>query len=418
MVNLGFLFVGVCFLISVVYSFKEKNIFNPLLLFVSTLFLQYSIYFFVYKSEYLISDKTIYIYICGLVFYLMGFILCDLIEQNKKKYESLEKKYVTNWLFIYFCLILGIVFMFLSRDFLQELNVTDFNLGSKSANLREAFVYSLDSIPFYVTYGKYFLLFSISFIFYEHLNGRKKFNRFFLLILGLLLLINSFAVMSRTDLLITILPFLIIWISSANFKDVKGKIKKKSKKSKYGIVSLVFFLLIMMNGMRVIDKSDSIFSKDNVVMQYIGKPIIAFDQWILQHSAESNELLFFEPLNKVLLKLKIIEPDNFNLAKLGQFNVYSYLKVPYLEFGTFGVIFIMFFVGVFCAFLYNKYKTGKRNWVIFYSFYSYACVMSFFDWQFGITTYTYLVVFLGLSSILQTDIFKKKSIDEKRHGIV
>lgn len=81
--------------------------------------------------------------------------------------------------------------MFLSRDFLQELNVTDFNLGSKSANLREAFVYSLDSIPFYVTYGKYFLLFSISFIFYEHLNGRKKFNRFFLLILGLLLLINS-----------------------------------------------------------------------------------------------------------------------------------------------------------------------------------------------------------------------------------
>lgn len=102
------------------------------------------------------------------------------------------------------------------------------------------------------------------------------------------------------------------------------------------------------------------------------------------------------------------------MAQRGQFNVYSYLKAPYLQFGTFGVFIILMIVGFLSNFAYNKYKTGSKYWVIFYAAYTYALVLAFFDWQFGITTYLYLVIFLLITAGVNTVIYRKS--DQKHQA--
>ena len=220
-----------------------------------------------------------------------------------------------------------------------------------------------------------------------------------MLFLIIILMINAFNVVSRTDLLITIMPLVVIWMDSNNRKKL---INKVSVKSQILVVASILGLSLLMNSMRSINNNYGLFDKNSSLIQYIGKPIIAFDQWILPHSNASKEILFLEPINKVLLKLELIDYDNIKLASLGQFNVYTYLKVPYMEFGLLGVLVLMLLIGILVNYLYLKSKTGSRNWLIFYSFYSYAIVMSFFDWQFGITTYVYLILFLIGTSFINT----------------
>lgn len=394
------------FIISGIYSFKKKDILNPLSLFVIPILFQYVIYYVIYRKDYIVSTMTLFVYLLGLTSYVLGYLVFEVVKKKKDGVENNVIKYKTNWIFVHFCLGVGVIFFVLTRLYLTKLNISDYDLGSGGANLREAFVYSLDTTPFYVTYGKYFLLFSTTIYFYEFLHGNQKINKLFMFFLIIFLIINAFNVVSRTDLLITIMPLLVIWIDSNNWKKLINKASISSKKSKILIVTSILGLSLIMNSMRTTNSNSGLFDKNSSIMQYLGKPIIAFDQWILPHSNESKEILFIEPINKILLKFELINNDYIKLAPLGQFNVYSYLRVPYMEFGTLGVLILMFLIGILVNFLYFKSKIGSRNWLIFYSFYSYAIVMSFFDWQFGVMTYVYLILFLIGASFINTTIIK------------
>ncbi|MFI3685945.1 O-antigen polymerase [Vagococcus fluvialis] len=407
------LIFSICvFLLTLFYSIRLKDFLNPLFLFSTPLFLQYLIYFFVYKKDYRVSVLTLITFVSGLLFFLLGYFLFETLKTKSEINNLNEPNLKTNWIFIYFCLIIGIVFFVLSKIYLGNLNMSNYDLGSAGANLREAFIYSISDIPFYVTYGKYFLLFSVSVIFYEFVNNEGKIKPLFMYSLLLILILNAFLVMSRTDLLITLLPILIIWSRSVkltrNKKIDKTMFKEKVSMKKKIIIGMgLIVLLFLMNSMRSIGEKGKLFDKNNVLMQYLGRPIVAFDQWILPQVNESKEILILEPINKVFLQLGIIHKDSIKLAPLGQFNVYSYLRVPFMEFGLIGIVIIMLVIGIFANYIYTKSKNGNRNWLIFYAFYSYSFVMAFFDWQFGVMTYAYLIIFLFFASAINTTILKR-----------
>lgn len=217
-------------------------------------------------------------------------------------------------------------------------------------------------------------------------------------VLLFLLFFNAFSVYSRTDLLISILPIFIIFfrIKIKNRVVLEENEKSKIRRQVLVLSIILFSLMFVMNSSRKVEDTSAFFSANNQIMQYIGRPLIAFDQWVVPYSNSSNQLLVFEPLNKVLLALGIFKPLNINLAPKGQFNVYSYLRAPYMDFGVIGIAVIMFVVGIICHYFYLKYKTNNKSWIIFYSIFSYGMIMSFFDWQFFIITFIYLFIYIVL----------------------
>lgn len=378
----------------------RKDLFSPLFLFGGPIVLQYFIYYYVYSETHPISNLTLLLYSLGLGSFICGyfFFLIFVKKRNFDTRNHYETKVKSNYFVIYASLIVGLICLVLTQLYLKQLGVGFSNFSSESLNIREAFINNLSNIPFYVTYGKYFLLFSISYIWFDFLSGSQSISRFKMGILLVLLFYNAFSVYSRTDLLISILPiFIIFFRTKIKNSNIAEKIEKSKIRKQIFILAIgLLFLLVVMNNSRSIETSSAFFSVDNQIMQYIGRPIIAFDQWVLPYSNSSNQLLVFEPLNKVLLMLNIINPTNINLAPRGQFNVYSYLRAPYMDFGIIGVVLIMFLVGIVCHYFYIKYKSRNKSWIIFYSIFSYGMVMSFFDWQFFIITFVYLFIYIIL----------------------
>ena len=393
------LFIVVLFFIIIVTTiiyFKEP--FSPIVLFGVPITIQYIIYYYVYSDVYTLSNSTLFIYTLGLMFFIIGHLFYRLMIREKisdNDWNSLIHG-KSNYIVIYSCLIIGIVFLIMTQNYLNSFGVGASNFSSDSLNIRENFINNLAKVPFYVIYGKYFLLFSISYIWYDFLTGKKNINKGLMFGLLLLLFYNAFSVYSRTDLLISILPIFIIFIRIKILNtNLQKKIEmKKVRKQVIGLTLALFLLLILMNSTREVENSTSFFSVNNQVMQYIGRPLIAFDQWVLQHPKSSNQLLTFEPLNKVLLSIGVFEGSNVALSPKGQFNVFSYLRAPYMDFGFIGVPIIMFIVGIACHYFYLKFKSNSKSWIIFYSVFAYGIIMSFFDWQFFIITFVYLGVFI------------------------
>lgn len=382
------------------YSLLIKDFLNPLVLFILPLFLQFTIFYFLYSELYSISIKTVIAFFTGIASFVIGYLLYSLVFKNSNsniKRSSKKKVNIrTNWLFVIPILLLGIISIYFSRRYLNTLGHSSNIFDKSSANLREAFIENKSDTPFYVTYGKYFLLFPTLVIWYDFLKKNIKIPSILMLSLIGLVFYNSFNVFSRTDLFISIIPFVIIFFNIKIKKAKNSKFeRRKFRTQTIWLLSGIIMLIFLMNSMRSIETSkNTFFSPKNVTMQYIGRPIAAFDQWIIPNSGVDGRFIILEPVEKLLNFLRSQPPKLPSLAPYGQFNVYSYLKAPYLMFGITGVMIIMILVGFFCHFLYHQYKQGDEFWVIFYSVYAYAIGMAFFDWQFGIITYVYLFLFL------------------------
>ncbi|MEB5967663.1 oligosaccharide repeat unit polymerase [Enterococcus gallinarum] len=361
---------------------------------------QFLIYYFIYSNIYKISNFTLILYSIGLGSFVCGYFFLSIFIKKGvyiKKNESV-RNVNSNYTIVYLFLFIGLICLVLTQVYLRKLGVGVSNFSTESLNIRETFVNNLSNVPFYVTYGKYFLLFSISYFWYDFLTGKKIVSKGTMAVLLFLLFFNAFSVYSRTDLLISILPIFIIFfrIKIKNRVVLEENEKSKIRRQVLVLSIILFSLMFVMNSSRKVEDTSAFFSANNQIMQYIGRPLIAFDQWVVPYSNSSNQLLVFEPLNKVLLALGIFKPLNINLAPKGQFNVYSYLRAPYMDFGVIGIAVIMFVVGIICHYFYLKYKTNNKSWIIFYSIFSYGMIMSFFDWQFFIITFIYLFIYIVL----------------------
>lgn len=404
MINFIFYISLIVFIVLLFLNIKNKTYFNPVFLFCMPLNLQYILYYLIYSKDHIISNTTLFVIILGQVAFLLGYILVKILPKKKisQSYKVYEKY---NWKIINFFLIIGIVCMLLSIIYMSRLNVSNFNFNSTGANLREAFVHSINSTPFYVIYGKYFLLFSSITIWYAYLTHSIKIKKKYMICLLILVIINSFIVLSRTDFLITVVPILAVFYQTIRIKSnvamnnqlQTGFLKKRYKLLLFTVILFAFYVL---NSRRMIDDGTMNTIQNNVIIQYIGKPLIVLDQWIIPNPGVAHGYLFFELFNKIGAILGANFYYGIELAPLGTFNVYSYLFVPYIEYGVLGVIVLMFLIGIVSTMLYEKFLIGKnKSWVIFYSFYSYSLIIAFFDWQFGIMTYVYLAVYLSLISI-------------------
>lgn len=399
------------------YSFKIKDFSNPIFLFIVPLCVQFMVYYFFYRKIYPIGNKTIIVWWMGIIGFVLGYIFYKLIYNKDNSIPKMkETHFKTNYIFVWFCLILGVISIFFTKSYMSGLSGQVQIFDNDALNIRDAYVNNAATIPIYVIYGKYLLLFSYLVILYDSLFKYKKINRRYVFLLGILVVYNSSLTYARIDLLLTLLSiFLIFYKYVLSFKYPKNtnlekkyyEYYKKSKKSLVILLVIIIILFIIITRTRSYSNT-SIFDSQNQILQYLGRPIQAFDYWVVNNPMTSNNWAIIEPLFKILSVLGLKLNVGPSLAPIGQFNAYSYLRVPYLQFGTIGVLIAMILVGFIANIFYSKFKNGNKYWVIFYSVYAFSLVIAFFHWQFTSTIYLYLIIYLIIVSCINTVLKKKE----------
>lgn len=386
--------VVICvFLISILYSLKIKDFTNPLVIFNIPLVISYVIYYLIYEPNMSVSVETLTAFSVGIIFFQIGFFAFSWIPTKKNVLsENIHEMYmIQNNKILKLSLIIGFIGFFYDIFYFKNLGVSSlYGGGSFTSNIRENYVRS-ENIPFLVKYGKYFLLFTCLVILIEYLNGVKKVKRITLISIILFTILSSFMTLSRTDLMISVIPIIVIYLNSG------GKGRKIGKYLFGGIVLVLLMAIItkIRTNSAGISSNTGFFSASNPIMQYFGKPLPTFDQWISMNANTGTRVASIEPLNKIISALGIATDDR-TFAQIGQFNVYTFLKQPYLDGGIFLVGFWMLCIGIFVCIIYKKASSGSGVALLFYSIYCYALFMAFFAWQFTIMTFVYFLLFLML----------------------
>lgn len=410
------LFILALMIVYVIFALIEtkekKDIFNPLFLFVMPLFFSIVLYIVFYKKLYTVSNQTLLLFFLGVTFFVVGYFWSNRIFLKKIKnikLRDVDTDIKVNQIFIYFCLIIGLISLALTIQYTFKLGlITNELANSFWGNIRENYVDD-NSIPFYVKYGKYFLLFSVCVFWYKFQIEKSIISKSKMYLLIILCILNSLLVLSRTDFLITILPLICIYSNCNLNLKINVRFLKKYKKILF-IAFVAFTAIIAVGGLRTGIKVDfDIFKDPNFfIYLYFGYPLVAFDIWIVNQPFKGGGLMTLELLQKVFLRIGWIAKPSVNLAPRGEFNVYSFLFSPYVDFGTLGIVIYSLIIGFFCGWLYYKAKRKKGYWLIFYSIYTYAIFMAFFHWQFTIITYFYLIVFILIVSCVNICIWKNK----------
>ena len=108
---------------------------------------------------------------------------------------------------------------------------------------------------------------------------------------------------------------------------------------------------------------------------------MALDNHIIDYPAITNGYFSLGPFGKIGEIIGVFNPDNYRSVTYlapGEFNVFSYLRDPYVDFGMFGTFLFMVIIGMWVGSIYNFSKLKSGWWTILYGSYIYAILMSFF----------------------------------------
>lgn len=392
-------------LFTILLSFYKKDFFNPLVFFFVPLSISYYLYYIVFRPIVMVSNQTLLAFIIGITGFIFGFIVSLLISAAISKRDKgliVNKKQLEICLpVVYLSALIGVIGFVVTLNYFRQLGG---GLGFDSAafDVRETYIENARDLPFLVTYGKYFLLFSTAVLFSDFLDRKKKYNKYFIFILIFLCILNSFMTMSRTDLMISIIPLFIIYYR--NYKKSRINVVASHFVNRIKmliIISLSISAILVIGTLRTTSNGGmkSILDPNNYLTQYVGYPIVAFDKWIVNQPGVANGLQSFEPIYKIVDRLNLFSEKQIIVAPRGQFNVYSFLKSPYLDYGIYGLFIILIVFGLFCGWLYTKSQKREGFFTVFYAFYMYGVFMSFFTWSFTNITFVYLLFFIGLVKI-------------------
>ena len=379
----------------------KRDFVNPMTLFVFPVAIGYILYYVYFQYVWTISEEAQWLYILTIVAFAVGSLIVNFVPFETQFDEHTEKGRLSSAKVVpMFFWLSGIVLTGLSIVYLRR-------LGLSGSDLRDAFIANVASYPFYVTYGKYFLIFGTTFYQFQGFSvGWTRKNVLFSISGFIVVLYASLLTQARTDILISVLPLMVLIsvfkLSSSSIKTFLG----------YSVVSvaalfLLFSMLQTVEASRFGATETVFFSAQNQIFQYIGLPLVAFDRWYVanNYSGVLHGWGIVQLFDKVSTFLGVQVPT-LSLAARGQFNVYSFLAGPYAGIGRMGTIGIMFVTGVITKILYKFATTYKGYGLIFYAVFADTLFLSFFSWQLTSMVNLYAFIFVIL---LKFEVTSKKN---------
>ena len=351
--------------------------------------MQYLLYYIYLSDAYTLSDGTNTLYIIAMLFFSIGFLWTFIIPSKhkndigNKNFEVASEHFKRIRMPFLFLGLLGLIIGAVSAVKFGLIGPGDFFF-----NLRYSNTITGENTGGVAAYLLLFLQVTImaSIVFSKSWNV-KTIN--VLILVGLLLSSAAFT-MSRTSLLMALVSVLGTYIYSNKYI-YHLRINKILILFSIGVFAVLTYLFAVGT------------KKDNggldFFFNYVTYPLVTFDKWILDFSSNSEGSLTFSLIYKILNVIGLIDYtpqtiSNYIGVPSGQFNTFTYMGAPYLDFGTAGLLLIMLSLGIVLGFSYKQVRLGNPYWIIFSSIMLYPLIMSFFEYQFNLSVYIYYTMIL------------------------
>ncbi|MBE7147313.1 oligosaccharide repeat unit polymerase [Bacillus mycoides] len=360
-----------------------RDIMNPLFILVVPLVLQYWLYYLFISDTYRITAQTNLLMLTSIFSFIVGFywimflprIKCSreiYVENAKRHFESVTPIF----------LILGVIGFLWGGLLALEHGLS--GPGNFFFNLRYANTIEGESMGL----SGYLLLFlHVIFLAILCFRNMGKIKKKTIILLLLLLLSSAAFTMARTSLLMYLGSALGTYIVSQKYM--------YNKKFNLKFIFLACIGFVSIAWLFALGTGKTTQSGTNFLFSYIAYPIVAFDQWVLNFPYTTNGSQTFAVFYKVFDALGIHESISLDVGvPRGQFNTFTFMSAPYLDFKEVGVIFVFLFLGILYGSIYKNVRAGKPYWIIFYSIMLYPLIMSFFEYQYNLSSLIYYTIIL------------------------
>lgn len=387
---------------------KVKDIFNPLVIFCFPLFLQYTFYFILYKNEDEISIDTQIILLYAITSFIIG-VCISYCGAKKKAIGHYSKINFNREIFCFLC-VFSILGLLLGLFEMYQFGMSRENV-SFYTNVRFNVNYGKGYNPITIYGSLISKVLSCILLYNLQFTKQKKVTFFFCAMSGVYCIIGT----ARTDILMTFFAFL--YLLENNFrKEIFGNKKGFVKFLKRFLIGSIIMLWIFIVIAELTGKlgSEKILDPDFFVFKYLGYPIPTFDRYILSNPSVSEGFFSLGIFGKILAEINILEQKDYSsiLPDNTVFNVYTFLGVPYLDGGIIGVLVCSLFLGIISGIIYKFSNLYGNVYTIFYALFSYAIIMSFYAYQFNLTTYIYIIIILFMIKLTaRLKIFTRYNIE-------
>ncbi len=376
--------------IALAITVRRKDIVNPLVVFFGPIYLQYQLYFFLFADEYSLSGRTNEVLLAGVGAFFVGaaanFFIFNLDRLKRPSENVIES---------------GVRKMIVARPIMLFLGVAGFftglyyayNYGTSGPysfffNLRYAATVDgsgLGAAPYLLLFLQMWLLYSICV--QPRVSRLKPFQIGLILIL---LLVSSLFTMARTGLFFTLISSAGVYYLSRRYL-YKMNVK--------GFSSIVLFIGVLFGAfvlVAVLTKKTEISDVFDSFLAYLAMPIVAFDKFIVSNPGIHNGHNILYPVAKIGELFGLMTPWHKVIPGVSStdFNAFTYLNAPYLDFGLNGVIGVSLLMGLVISFIYESAKKGKPFHIVLYSLLLFPQFMAFYEYQFSLVSWIYYLAIL------------------------
>lgn len=383
---------------SIFMAKKNKDLFNPALVFILPIFLSLLINFVYYDKKFQISDGTYGIYWVSVVCFVLGLILGRRLKifKNESKVQSIEIWYNKTIYKLYWGLaVVGVFFAIKQIIKGQQYGVYGKNL--------------IDNVRHYTQYvqgptilGKYGIVFAdvvMLWLLYRVCILRDSRRKTHILLAVIIIIYNVYmaTVFSRTNILY---EFIVILFFLAQKYIHHSKTSKNSMKWLIiaGIVIIIMlgvFDFIAQRTNKIIGRSG-----ESWWIFYFGSQFYVFDQNILHFEGRLFGWRSLGIVGRILYKFGLMPMQNiqyYQSVMAGTGNaVTSFVSAPYLDFGIVGSIIVMIFYGITIGYMHKRYLNTGGIWTIVYATCVFQCVLAFYAFVFGGSNQVYDLILLFL----------------------
>lgn len=366
-----------------VISMKYVNVSHPLFLYIFlmtfTIF-GYSLTDFpsLQMDTIIIYFSTIFSFVCGYISFLFLYI-CILNKQygiSKIENVNFSIKFYGFIAFLYIAVIIGMALQGIE-------NANSVNTGSFFLDLRVSHIKNPAKFGLY----PHMVLFLQSFFLLIYFSSKRNIKKIIFLFL-FISIYGSFWKMERTGMIMSITAMTLSIILKHHFI--------LNKKINY--YSIFFYLILTISIFLIITISRSSVSFVHALhslTEYMFKGLYTFDRYVLPYEAYGDYKYYFGSIGEKIISY-IHPSNNLDIYVENLFTVYSYLAGPYIFGGRYLLYITFYLIGIFYSFLYSKVLQKNIYFMVYYSFFSFNIVMSFFSYIYSWNHWIYFAIILLL----------------------
>lgn len=380
----------ILFLIGMIRMRRDRDIFNPFLLFSVPLLVSLIVNLLYYDPRYGIEEGTYFVYFISVVAFSIG-LFVGVKTNVTVKIRSIKSVSKPIYIFIW-------LFTIISSVFAVYQIIKGFHSGIYGTELS----YLINNVRYYTQYvdeGNFFSIYGqvtadvlMLLLMYRYFVLREQTEKKKMLLAILFYALFTATVFNRTAMLYCVCAI-------AFFYSQQGREYIKKQKKIALVVAILFVLAILVFNYIAINTNKGTIgsSADPWLVFYFGSEFYWLQKFALSVGFHTYGTASLGIIGRLFYKLGLLPVENVakysELLRASGNPVSSFVAAPYLDFGYLGV-FILLLCGFIYGFIYRNHRKKGDVWTLFYATCVYPLVVAFYSFQFGLSSQVYVFVIL------------------------